>query len=1405
MSERILDPESLDQVEAHVDNILIIKLYEFIIQANIDLSADGVVSSSVVAEMLNDDKSSVTENAIRFVWETIRNKMVLKTRKPEAFPVGKLLAAVPTLYFQTHPEAIDTLLQLKDETGNFVFLGLGDFLGQAATVVRPKNIECQDLCDIDAWLTFNQTITIENVNAARAVRTSIATADDVLALSNIVAGVDLRKNAVLLAPNNTAILGTNINDDAVVAPQVDNLVGQRAAYYANALGAGSNVGLLRITANPAITAGANQEGLVFLVSGTAAAQHVGGLPAIYSYSLGTNATTFGTTLTMLSAGTGWRATASITAEGGLIFNLASKVNLLAAGYAEADIKDSYLNTATGTVTLTDIDGATARTLSLTVLSTAIIDLATGVTGPAGLGLVSINATEVTGVTGLHATTSNTFLVSSTTLQANGAKPAIVQFAVSGTAETVYGAATVLEPGENWIATTAISRTNTTFVLATEANLRAAGYAPDTKYISGSVTNVGTGGNTTGLVGIVDPNKEGAGLAALSANALTGVGLNGTAANSTDTAFFVLAQGIDTTAQLANGQPAIVQFTLISGTNTTAATAGVVLAPGTGFLAGARVAGKLKFTIATESNLRAAGYIPVPQTNFSTFNAATSITQSTTIAGTLSFFTSSTSVLVKREFARVANTANMPKFTFAPANDSLYTTALLYNTARTTSFEGSPITSAKLATKLVKYLKGRATASQLEVVELLLANADVNKPSALTLIFINRINSVLLKKHFATTKPADIVTFLGTVDPADITPNFNMKYYHTLSPVQLLNSDISHLYGLFAVFSTLDYSAEEVLKAARAKIVGAVIQNEGVDTANTTLTAPAQIILRASDLERFYPNFIKSQSISRRVSLFSDLVTPPAPVAPSGALLLASEDLDVLHKEIYDNSRTPKSRYTQLIATNGLPYEQQVAERVVGLSSTNGTRSITGIKSIISAAGGASLQKGSLLTVTSGTTGKAVFLVNNAIAIVADTRKFIASGDLTLLSTTVGGFAANFITHPINSDNVPAIAPAFALLTLTASGGLQTIYEFSEPIARSSGFKLGGVVFDEDNLFVESKLFAAHLPEFYTLDNPTSDGARAPGAGPATLASVATTGKYNVTPTLANGPLTVQANLNRLYQLVGTRYGVPVWMVMVAAAAGNTSLRGAQLLTIDLVNTVLAKKELGSVLDILNIPIGKWSNDLEPIEVVISIVDAERALFIDVKPYVEAVLNFAKSHLFDTVRAVNTKGNALIVKLMEAARDDDDRSNILLMMGTTPEIQLVNLTNILSLVKMPKIKLFNYYFAQFSMATLIDGLPEIVTSPGIPTSSSVCTSFWHTLFNSLDGIKQLRPYVPADVLLTYNRSVTPIDVSAGVAKSSTTSLTFKPTFIIQAYYPDDTIISGTAKLNALVADMGISFS
>lgn len=1416
MSERVCDPECLVQVESHVDNILIIKLYEFIIQANIDLSADGVVSSSVVAEMLNDDKSSVTENAIRFVWETIRNKMVLKNKKPQVFPIEKLLAAVPVVYFQTHPETVDTLLQLKDETGEFVFLGLADFLGRAARVVLATNVDCQDLCDINAWLAFDQSITIDDVNnAARAGANTPVKADDVHSLTRTFRGVETRSAFIDLINADAALAaGTASSDGMTFGAGGGTVNDQRAVAYATAYGPTSDMGLMTITTAPTVNAAGNvnQAGIVFLVSGsTEAVQISGGLPAVFSYSKGGDTATIGTTKKMLNPGTGWRFTDAVTTAGLLIFNVATKANLLSAGYTEAEIKPEWIHKATNNIVLTSTTGGNATTLSPTSLNTTPIAAAQGRVGRPGFSLKSLAQVTANPYVAAGMTNDNvyTFLVSSSD-QASGAMPAIVKI-TSAASATAFTFTEVLESGNGWYESMALTGAGLTFTLATVSSLVSNGYEPLVKYISaggGTPTIASDQGGVALTVVIQQTLLETTGLTALSAVAVDGAGFVGTdTANATTGQIWFLVSGKDATVQVPKGKPAIFRYEANAAAATDTATI-TLIAPGSGFLPSAELAGNLVWTLATESNLLANGYVPVDRTNFDRRNRATSVAGAPTATATRSRFTSNPTYHVKRMYAQQAGKATNPAtflgFPYATDDASLFGTAANYNTPVNGGNEPAPTLAAIATLQLLgnNNPSAKASASQIEITERLLANAQ-NKPTANTLIFLNRINSDQLRRFFSLSTIAAIVTFIGTVTANDLTPNFNMKYYNILSPVQLSNTDISYLYGLFAVLSTIGYSPEEALKATRSQLIGPVINGEGAAAidAGGALTAPAQITLRANDFDRFFPNYIKSQPVVRRLSLFSELPTSRVPVTPSGALLLANENIAALYKEIYDNSRDIKSRYVQLVATNGQPYEQQVAERVTSLTST-GTRSIIGIKSIIHNAA-VTLQKGSLLTASSGTTGKAVFLINTAIVLAADTTRNIAGGELTLVSSTVGGFASNFTTHPINSDNIVPITPAFALVTLAASNGVSTVYEFSEPIQQSNAFKFGGLVFDEDNLFKESELFASHLTKFYTLNNPTSDGSGAPASGPVTLNPVATAGKYNKSPS-STGPLTVKANLNKLFELVSIKYGVPLWMIMVAAAAGNTTLFGAQKLMIELFNTIIAKKQLTLVTEILNIPKGKWSNDLEPIEVLVSIVDAERAFFIDVKPYIEAVLNFAKSNLFDTVRGVNTKGNALIAKLMEAARDDDDRSNIFLMMGTTPEIQLANLSNILSLIKMPKIKLFNYYFAQFSMAQLIDCLPEIVAQPSTPTASSACTSYWHTLFSSLEGIKKLKPYVTAEILLTYNRSVTPIDITVGTSRSSSTSLVFKPTLVIQAYFPDDTIVAGTIKLNALVADMGLSF-
>ena len=107
---------------------LVTKMYEIIISGGIDLNS-GVITAGIVAGIVGDLPSDVSDNAIHFVWER-RNAVVRASGNPVSFPIARLLAAISTSYVNAHSNVLDTFLQLVDEAGNPVFLGLNDFYSQ---------------------------------------------------------------------------------------------------------------------------------------------------------------------------------------------------------------------------------------------------------------------------------------------------------------------------------------------------------------------------------------------------------------------------------------------------------------------------------------------------------------------------------------------------------------------------------------------------------------------------------------------------------------------------------------------------------------------------------------------------------------------------------------------------------------------------------------------------------------------------------------------------------------------------------------------------------------------------------------------------------------------------------------------------------------------------------------------------------------------------------------------------------------------------------------------------------------------------------------------------------------------------------------------------------------------------
>ena len=135
---------------------LVTKMYEIIISGGMDLNG-GVITAKIVAGIVGDLPLDVSENAIQFVWDR-RNAVVRASGNPASFPIAKLLAAISLTYVNAHSDVLETLLQLVDEAGNPVFLGLNDLYVQVVALFGTLESGIANLADIDLWQSSGQLI-----------------------------------------------------------------------------------------------------------------------------------------------------------------------------------------------------------------------------------------------------------------------------------------------------------------------------------------------------------------------------------------------------------------------------------------------------------------------------------------------------------------------------------------------------------------------------------------------------------------------------------------------------------------------------------------------------------------------------------------------------------------------------------------------------------------------------------------------------------------------------------------------------------------------------------------------------------------------------------------------------------------------------------------------------------------------------------------------------------------------------------------------------------------------------------------------------------------------------------------------------------------------------------------------
>ena len=222
--------------------------------------------------------------------------------------------------------------------------------------------------------------------------------------------------------------------------------------------------------------------------------------------------------------------------------------------------------------------------------------------------------------------------------------------------------------------------------------------------------------------------------------------------------------------------------------------------------------------------------------------------------------------------------------------------------------------------------------------------------------------------------------------------------------------------------------------------------------------------------------------------------------------------------------------------------------------------------------------------------------------------------------------------------------------------------------------------------------------------------------------------------------------------------------------------------------------------LLSLPAGNWSNDETPCQVLVNVIRESATLDVDPRPYINALLDFAKVNIH-IVLQTDVIGDAdVLEKLIFAARNDTDKNSIFLMMGANTESQLATISALLANINTNRISEFKYYLNQFTIFQLVDGLGEVVNASSLVNVSTLsintvtggatitgggfsqvypaCTNFWPILY--ANQIELLVPHIPAEVLLTFARNVNMYSVTTNNSVGQVSRLVFNFNDVVKAY-------------------------
>lgn len=883
-------------------------------------------------------------------------------------------------------------------------------------------------------------------------------------------------------------------------------------------------------------------------------------------------------------------------------------------------------------------------------------------------------------------------------------------------------------------------------------------------------------------------------------------LQSAAAGFTNTTQYTLTiTGTGTTIQLAGGSPAKY---LVTSTGTATATASAAISVGSGFISDpAQIVPanyKLVYSIPTDDDYTASGVTKATvatAAQITTANAKTHLTQ-LMVAGTAATLglptikdTSACLLAIKHLYSSTNVSSNVlasAGFLTSPAAPEFTSTNNLVIAAPEDYINSSVENAFDQLRALWKNVSPQEMVSSGLVSSALSSAAYYPGFVANTYAYKAYINTKLLS-YFPGVTVSTLYNFYkkksvsDTISPTDFSAtNFLQPHYDTLTKTQYAAT--SEYFGLFDMLSTLGFKAEDVfpILVNLFTFTPQIAQDFDYWFNDEPKSSSTKYVPSAGK------GYILNQPLIQRLAGFKK----GPQVTPTNAFLKGTDKASDIYDAIFNNSKTATSLFAKI---------EPLKITTTNLQATQPSTSV-----LYAAAVAQFVQKklGAAFTLSSVTTG-------GAFATVAVEHTFTVNngGGATISVKTAGTTTAYPIMTVTNSGTgISMFDKSTSPPTITEGTATDVTYTPVFTSAFNKANTLGIPDLSYEALFEQcnnpqtadmSQVMAA----IYALSNTTS-GATA-GAGPNVLVSWLASGNdLNTVPSNTSTWFSSKY-LAELYQAVADYNKVDVEEIIIASANLTTALTQTEVskLFVRLVEAPVIKSLKGvNIANLLTLRKGPWSFSKSPVNTLVDIIrefyEGTTAVPItkSIHFYVGALLDYALVNFSDVSAAIDAlAAKATFLKyLVFVARNDVDRSNILLLMGTTPKDQLTVLETILGEVPATRLNNFVYYVKSFQMVDLIGNLTvPAATTSSINDGTIKCNAAWVCIFNDLAGVKLLAPYVVPEILLSFTRKLT-IYNSQGISNSATTSsrLVFDTNHIVSVYQVSNSILSN------LLVEMGI---